>query len=80
MFASEFKENRESMFESRKFTQDIEAEIQRALKNKKERFPDIITCPIQTCGTPVTVELKDDEAVLRCPHCGWSTVISAHSL
>ncbi|TAK04117.1 hypothetical protein EPO34_03115 [Patescibacteria group bacterium] len=75
VFAPEFRENRESMFEARKLSKNIEQEVQRALQQKKERFPDIVSCPIRSCGTPVRIEMRGDEAVLVCPNCGWQTTI-----
>lgn len=76
MFAPEFRENRESMFEQRKLTKKIETEIRRTLEQKKEHFVDLVMCPKKSCGTPLTVEIKDQEALLTCSNCGWKTVIA----
>lgn len=76
MFDPENRENRESFFEQRKLSKRVESEIYRALENKKEFFSDIITCPNKTCKTPVSVNLQQDKAVLLCPNCGWTKIIS----
>ncbi len=75
MFNPEYRENRESMFESRKLTKKVESEIRRTLEQKKEKFSDLVMCPVKSCGTPVTVKIKQQEALLTCPNCGWKMVV-----
>lgn len=75
IFNPEYKEGVEFDFEANKFSQQIEAQLQRALATKKEVFADIILCPNASCGTPLKVVLEDDTAQVSCVNCGWSTVV-----
>ncbi|OGL66986.1 hypothetical protein A2856_00630 [Candidatus Uhrbacteria bacterium RIFCSPHIGHO2_01_FULL_63_20] len=75
VFAPESREKGESGFEARNLSKKIEQDVKRAIQQKKERFLDIVSCPIQSCGTPVRIEMRGDEAVLVCPNCGWRTTI-----
>lgn len=75
VFSPEFHEDLEPMFEGKLGKANMEAQIRKALQNKQEMFADIILCPVQSCGTPVTVELREEDAKLSCSNCGWHTVI-----
>ena len=71
VFDPELKENKETNFELNKFSSDFEKKLLLALKQGKEKFPDIIQCPIRTCGNPLKIEMREDSIFLKCTNCNW---------
>lgn len=71
----EFKEERESIFEAKKFSREYEKKLLDVLDSGNERFPDIIQCPVDSCRNPLTVHVHSDMIHVVCTNCGWEQVI-----
>ncbi|MFH1712553.1 MAG: hypothetical protein ABH846_04965 [Patescibacteria group bacterium] len=75
LFAPEQREDVERYREKQKYSDVIEHKIVDRLAAGQEKFPDIITCPNDSCRSPVKVEVLDDEFRVICPNCGWQKVV-----
>jgi len=74
-FNPEARESKEKYYEFSKFSENMEKKLLEVLKANREVFPDLVTCPKQSCRTPVTVNIKKEFIELLCPKCGWSKII-----
>lgn len=75
MFAPESREKIELYREKHIFSDKIEKELLRKLDAGQETFPDMITCPVQSCRNPIKVEVKVEMIELSCTNCGWNRLI-----
>ena len=75
VFNPELKEYSESNFEEKKFSPEIEKRILQEVKKGKEKFPGIIQCPNQSCGSPLKVEVQADFIRLYCTNDGWERML-----
>lgn len=79
IFNPEQREDRELRYEANKFSPDTERKLLSALKARKETYPDIVQCPIRSCGCPVKVEMEKDFVRLYCTSCGWEKILKQQS-
>ncbi len=77
VFNPEFREERESLFEAKKFGPDLRKKLLSALDAGKDRFPDIIQCPNDSCSNPLTIHMHPDIVHAVCTNCGWEQVLKS---
>lgn len=75
VFNPELRENRESKWEANRFSPDLQKKLLKALDDGKDRFPDIVQCPNQSCGNPLKIEMQVDAVHVYCTNCGWESVV-----
>lgn len=75
VFNPELREHRESTWEANKFSPDLQEKLLKALDDGKDRFPDIVQCPIESCGNPLKVEMQVDSVHVYCTNCGWESYL-----
>jgi hypothetical protein len=75
MFAPESRENIELYREKNIFSDKVEKELLRKLNMGQETFPNMVTCPVQSCRNPIKVDVKEDMIELTCTNCGWSRLL-----
>ncbi|MBU0614297.1 hypothetical protein KJ766_03395 [Patescibacteria group bacterium] len=71
----EYREQRESFFEQKRFSPEAKKKLLKALNSGKETFADIIQCPNEFCQNPLKVEVKKDSIRVSCTNCGWEQII-----
>lgn len=75
VFKPELKEYRESGFEANKFSPDLTRKLLKALDEGREKYSDIVQCPVEACGNPLKVEMREDSVLLKCTNCGLERVL-----
>ena len=75
VFNPELKENRESHFEANRFSPDLTRKLLKALDEGKEKYSDIIQCPVVACRNPLKIEMRKDSVLLKCTNCGLERVL-----
>lgn len=71
----EYRENPETKYEVNKFSPDLEKKMLQALNDKKEVFPDVVLCPNQSCGNPLTVVILENYISCSCANCGCQKIL-----
>jgi hypothetical protein len=75
VFNPELREDRESKWETNRFSPDLQKKLLKALDDGKDRFPDIVQCPNQSCGNPLKIEMLVDLIYIYCTNCGWENYL-----
>ncbi|NQV90302.1 hypothetical protein HQ487_02740 [Candidatus Uhrbacteria bacterium] len=75
IFNPENREDRESLFEAKKFSPEFEKRLLTALEKKRESFPDVILCPNGSCGCPMKVQFLENAVRVWCVQCGWEQIL-----
>jgi hypothetical protein len=72
----ESREQFESFYEKRRYSDSVERAVLRRLQSGHENFPDPVACPVSTCRTPLQIAVTSVAINLLCPNCGWHKIVS----
>lgn len=69
------RERKESYFEKRRLSENMERDLLRALEIGRDSVPDTISCPNKSCRSPLQVRFLEDRVELACPNCEFRQIL-----